>query len=239
MRQALDAGRMARPHRRALGGGGHRGPRCRRHATRTWRRSRRPGPRLGPQPSRRSLETRGVRRRDRGPHRGRPGHPAGVEGTAGLDVYPAAAWWSWPGWCRHRSPAGAAAVRIARGTPGVRRVETFFVSSRPSRLSDQELTEEIKAKFVEDSRVEEREVAVGVYAGHVVLVGVVPGLRGGSPSSTTRARWAASCPCGRICRWAERGRRAAPALPDAGSDGMQTISSFFVSSCPLPSRSAT
>jgi len=71
------------------------------------------------------------------------------------------------------SSAGWAAVRIARETPGVRRVETFFVADRGSRVGDLEVTEKIKAAFVEDTRVSEAQVTVGVYGGHVVLIGVV------------------------------------------------------------------
>jgi osmotically-inducible protein OsmY len=71
------------------------------------------------------------------------------------------------------SPAGRAAVEIARGTSGVARVETFFVSQRPSESSDLEIEAKIKAAFVTDPNVMQERVSVGVYGGHVVLVGVV------------------------------------------------------------------
>jgi hyperosmotically inducible protein len=96
-----------------------------------------------------------------------------VPGTGGLNV-----------WCRQGvvvlagvvppgSTAGGAAVQIARATPGVVRVETFFVSHRPSEASDLEIEAEIKAAFAADPNVMEERASVGVYGGHVILVGVV------------------------------------------------------------------
>lgn len=96
-----------------------------------------------------------------------------VQGTASLNV-----------WCREGvvvlagvvppgSPAGAASVQIARSTPGVVRVETFFVPRRPSEASDLEIEAAIKATFASDPNVLEERASVGVYDGHVVLVGVV------------------------------------------------------------------
>jgi hypothetical protein len=71
------------------------------------------------------------------------------------------------------SAAGTEAVRIARETQGVSRVETFFVRAQSSPLTDFEIKEKIKATLVGDPRLIEGRVDVGVYAGHVVLVGVV------------------------------------------------------------------
>jgi osmotically-inducible protein OsmY len=71
------------------------------------------------------------------------------------------------------SGTGRAAVKIARGTPGVKRVETFFVASQPSTVGDFELKEKIKASFVADPNITAEQVDVVVYAGHVVLIGVV------------------------------------------------------------------
>jgi len=71
------------------------------------------------------------------------------------------------------SGAGIEAVRIARDTPGVRRVETFFVGSQPSMANDLELKAKIKAAFIADPNVISGRVDVAVYAGHVLLVGVV------------------------------------------------------------------
>ncbi|HXZ44264.1 MAG TPA: BON domain-containing protein, partial [archaeon] len=53
------------------------------------------------------------------------------------------------------------------------RVETYFVRSQPSELTDFETKEKIKAALVADPRVVESRVDVAVYGGHVVLVGVV------------------------------------------------------------------
>ena len=96
-----------------------------------------------------------------------------VPGTGSLNV-----------WCRQSvvvlagvvppgSPAGGAAVQIARSTPGVVRVETFFVSRGGSEASDLEIEGEIKAAFAADPNVMEERASVGVYNGHVILVGVV------------------------------------------------------------------
>jgi osmotically-inducible protein OsmY len=96
-----------------------------------------------------------------------------VSGTSGIDL-----------WCRRGvmvlagvvppgSRAGAEAVRLARETPGVTRVETYFVSARPSWTSDFEIKEAIRAKMIADPVLTSGRVDIGVYAGHVVLVGVV------------------------------------------------------------------
>lgn len=71
------------------------------------------------------------------------------------------------------SEAGRAAVRIARQTSGVRRVETFFVASRPSEAGDIELEAKIKAAFVADPSVNSDQVSASVYGGHAVLIGIV------------------------------------------------------------------
>jgi osmotically-inducible protein OsmY len=96
-----------------------------------------------------------------------------VNGTSGIDL-----------WCRRGvmvlagvvppgSQAGKEAVRLARETPGVTRVETHFVSARPSWTSDFEIKEAIRAKLIGDPALTSGRVDIGVYAGHVVLVGVV------------------------------------------------------------------
>lgn len=75
------------------------------------------------------------------------------------------------------SGAGHAAVDVARQVPGVQRVETFFVPERPSEMSDLELKAKIKEAFVADTNLISGRVDVDVYAGHVVLIGVVDGPR--------------------------------------------------------------
>jgi osmotically-inducible protein OsmY len=72
------------------------------------------------------------------------------------------------------SPAAMQAVQIARATPGVKRVETFFVAYRPSITNDLEIKAKIKEAFVADPNIISGRVDIAVYAGHVVLVGVVP-----------------------------------------------------------------
>jgi osmotically-inducible protein OsmY len=104
--------------------------------------------------------------------------------TASLLASPVPGTGSLNTWCRQGvvviagvvppgSPAGAAAVQIARSTPGVARVETFFVSHEPSKASDLEIEAKIKATFAADPKVMEERASVGVYNGHVILVGVV------------------------------------------------------------------
>jgi osmotically-inducible protein OsmY len=71
------------------------------------------------------------------------------------------------------SSAGFEAVRIARQTSGVQRMETFYVHSQPDTLGDFTLKTKIKTALIADPRLIAGQVDVGVYAGHVVLVGVV------------------------------------------------------------------
>jgi len=71
------------------------------------------------------------------------------------------------------SQAGQAAVQIARQTPGVKRVETYFVPSRPSWESDIGIKEQIRATLIADPALVSGRVDIAVYAGHVVLIGVV------------------------------------------------------------------
>jgi len=96
-----------------------------------------------------------------------------VQGTGGLSVFCHQGVVVLAGVVPGGSSAGTAAVRIARETSGVRRVETFFVRSQPSPMTDFEIKEKIKATLIADPKLVEGRVDVGVYAGHVVLVGVV------------------------------------------------------------------
>ena len=75
------------------------------------------------------------------------------------------------------SPAGPAAVQIARTTSGVRRVETFFVHAQPSKTADFDLASQIKTAFVADTNIVADDVDVRVYAGNAVLVGVVTSIQ--------------------------------------------------------------
>ena len=73
------------------------------------------------------------------------------------------------------SKVGDDAVRIARGVEGVRRVETFFVTNRPSRASDLGISAKLNGKIVADMALKTSQVDWSVLAGNVVLVGVVDG----------------------------------------------------------------
>lgn len=96
-----------------------------------------------------------------------------VSGTSGIDVYCRRGVVVLVGVVPPGSSAGQAAVRMSRETPGVKRVETYFVPSRPSWTNDFEIKEEIRTKLVADPSLLSGRVDVAVYAGHVILVGVV------------------------------------------------------------------
>ena len=96
-----------------------------------------------------------------------------VKGTSGLDVYCRRGVVLLVGVVPPGSQAGQAAVSIARQTSGVTRVETYFVPSRPSWENDIEIKEKIRASLIADPALVSGRVDIAVYAGHVVLVGVV------------------------------------------------------------------
>ena len=96
-----------------------------------------------------------------------------VPGTAPLNVWSRRGVVVLAGVVPPGSPAGRAAVAIARATTGVKRVETFFVDLEPSKTADLEIEGKVKGAFIADPNVVGDRVSVGVYAGNVVLVGVV------------------------------------------------------------------
>lgn len=96
-----------------------------------------------------------------------------VRGTSGIDVYCRQGVVVLVGVVPPGSQAGQAAVAIARQTPGVTRVETYFVPSRPSWESDIGIKEQIRATLIADPALVSGRVDIAVFAGHVVLVGVV------------------------------------------------------------------
>jgi len=96
-----------------------------------------------------------------------------VSGTSGIDVYCRQGVVVLVGVVPPGSQAGQAAVAIARQTPGVKRVETYFVPSRPSWESDIAIKERIRAVLIADPALVSDQVDIAVFAGHVVLVGVV------------------------------------------------------------------
>jgi hyperosmotically inducible periplasmic protein len=96
-----------------------------------------------------------------------------VRGTSGIDVFCRQGIVVLAGVVPPGSSAGQEAVRLARATSGVKRVETYFVPSRPSWTNDFEIKETIRATMVADPTLISSRVDIAVYAGHVVLVGVV------------------------------------------------------------------
>jgi len=96
-----------------------------------------------------------------------------VNGTGGLDVYCRQAVVVLVGMVPPGSQAGQTAVGVARQTPGVRRVETYFVTRRPSWESDLVVKEQIRTVLIADPQLVSGRVDIAVYAGNVVLVGVV------------------------------------------------------------------
>ena len=97
-----------------------------------------------------------------------------VSGTSALDVYCRQGVVVVAGLVPSGSQAGRAAVDIARKAPNVKRVETYFVSHRPSWENDVAIKERIRAVLIADPALVNSRVDIGVYAGHVVLVGAVP-----------------------------------------------------------------
>ena len=73
-----------------------------------------------------------------------------VSGTSGIDVYCRQGVVVLVGVVPPGSQAGQAAVQIARQTPGVKRVETYFVPPRPSWESDIAISGGIRAVLIAD-----------------------------------------------------------------------------------------
>ena len=96
-----------------------------------------------------------------------------VNGTSGLDVYCRQGVVLVAGMVPSGSGAGRAAVDIARQAPSVKKVETYFVSHRPSWEDDVAIKERIRAVLIADPVLVSSRVDIAVYAGHVVLVGAV------------------------------------------------------------------
>jgi osmotically-inducible protein OsmY len=71
------------------------------------------------------------------------------------------------------SDAGPRAVAIARRQEGVRRVETYFFSERPSRISDVSIGTRFYGRIVFDIGLRQAHVDFAVLNGHLILAGVV------------------------------------------------------------------
>jgi osmotically-inducible protein OsmY len=96
-----------------------------------------------------------------------------VKGTGGLDVYCRNGVVVLTGVVEAGSAAGREAVAIAGKVDGVKRVETYYVPSRPSMAGDLLIKQKISARMVGDGDLKAGQVDMSVLAGHVVLVGVV------------------------------------------------------------------
>jgi osmotically-inducible protein OsmY len=96
-----------------------------------------------------------------------------VQGTGRLDVFCRNGVVVLAGVAEPGSPLAAEAVKIATGMEGVRRVETYFVPSQPSKVSDFTVKEKIHAKLIGDRDLKAGQVDMAVIGGHVVLVGIV------------------------------------------------------------------
>lgn len=70
-------------------------------------------------------------------------------------------------------PAGERAAAIARAVEGVKRVDSYFLPSQPSRLGDLAIGAKVKTKIVGDVDLRVSQVDMTVVAGHVVLTGIV------------------------------------------------------------------
>jgi hyperosmotically inducible protein len=71
------------------------------------------------------------------------------------------------------APLRQQAPAIARGVEGVKRVETYWVASQPSKTSDYTISAKLKTKIIGDGDLKASQVDFAVLGGHVVLVGVV------------------------------------------------------------------
>jgi osmotically-inducible protein OsmY len=71
------------------------------------------------------------------------------------------------------SDAGTRALAIARRQEGVRRVETYFFSNRPSRIGDVDIGTRFFGRIVLDIDLRLAHVDFAVINGHLVLAGVV------------------------------------------------------------------
>ena len=96
-----------------------------------------------------------------------------MKGTGSLDVFCRQGVVVLAGVVPRSSSAGTEAVKIARETSGVKRVRTYFVSGQHSVMSDFGSEMKIKTALVANPSVVTGQVDIGVYAGRVVLVGVL------------------------------------------------------------------
>jgi osmotically-inducible protein OsmY len=96
-----------------------------------------------------------------------------VEGIAKISVFCRNGIVVLAGVVANGSGVGKEAVRIARQVQGVKKVETYFLPSQQSQISDFEIKKKIHYKMVGDSDLKADQVDMTVIDGHVVLIGAV------------------------------------------------------------------
>jgi len=96
-----------------------------------------------------------------------------VKGTGWVEVYCRRGVVILVGVVQRGSAVDREVVAVAHRVEGVKRVETYFVPSRPSWVRDYTIKLKISARMVMDWDLKESQVTTSVLAGHVVLVGVV------------------------------------------------------------------
>jgi osmotically-inducible protein OsmY len=96
-----------------------------------------------------------------------------VKGVGWIEVYCRRGTVVLTGVVERGSAAEREALGIAHRVDGVKRVETYFVPSRPSLMSDYTIKVKVNARVVADWDLRLSQVSTSVLAGHVVLVGVV------------------------------------------------------------------
>jgi len=96
-----------------------------------------------------------------------------VKGTGWVEVYCRRGVVVLVGVVERGSAVDRESVAVARRVEGVKRVETYFVPSRPSWVSDYTIKLKISARLIMDWQLRESQVTTSVLAGHVVLIGVV------------------------------------------------------------------
>jgi len=96
-----------------------------------------------------------------------------VKGTGSLDVFCRNGVVVLAGVVESGSRAGSEALGIARRMEGVKHVESYFLPSQPSKVSDFTIKQKINVKLIGDGDLQAGQVDMAVIAGHVVLVGVV------------------------------------------------------------------
>ena len=96
-----------------------------------------------------------------------------VKGTGWLDVYCRNGIVVLAGVVEAGARTGTEAVAIAKSVEGVKRVETYFVPTQPSKVKDFAIKQKINAKLLADPHLLSGQIDLSVLAGQVVFIGVV------------------------------------------------------------------